>query len=257
LTKEKSLKKGETQMTKGYSFGLKKEDPSIAVARFMTSNHGEHYEVSIDPDKAIEYKKGLITDVREVIHSEDIFTDVKKGLRPSQADLERVFKTTDKLKIIDQILKHGMLQVSEMFREGKRVAVRNKIIELIHRNAADPTTNLPHPLTRIENALAQIKFKIDENRSPEDQVADIVKKLQIILPIKFETKEIWIQVPAQFVSKAIMTIKQFTQVTKQSFESDGSLTCTVEIPVGMQEDFFDKLNSTTKGEAVTKVLHVK
>ena len=59
---------------------------------------------------------------------------------------------------------------------------------MIHANGIDPKTNLPHPLQRIENALEEANVKIDEHKSEEKQVEEIVRKLQPILPIKFANR---------------------------------------------------------------------
>ena len=60
---------------------------------------------------------------------------------------------------------------------------------MIHRNGAEPTTHLPHPVTRIELALEEAKFHVDEYLSVQKQVQEVLKKLKVILPIKFEVKE--------------------------------------------------------------------
>ena len=62
-------------------------------------------------------------------------------------------------------------------------------MEIIHRNGVDPKTKLPHPIQRLENAFEEAKIKIDERRSAEDQVKEILDKLRPVLPISFEKKE--------------------------------------------------------------------
>ena len=53
-----------------------------------------------------------------------------------------------------------------------------------------PTTHTPHPVTRIELALEEAKFHVDEFTSVEEQLQEALKKLRPIIPIKFEVKEV-------------------------------------------------------------------
>ena len=43
----------------------------------------------------------------------------------------------------------------------------------------------------------------------------------------------------------------------QPTNSDGTINAVIEIPAGLQNDLFDKLNELTHGEIETKILKVK
>ncbi len=242
-------------MTKGYQFNLKKEEATYSLAWIKKGN--EKFEIAVDPDLAVKFRENAISEIREVLKAEDVFMNLVKGIRPTNAELERNFGTTDKLKISEEILRKGHINVTAEYREKLREEKRKKIINMIHRNAIDPTKGMPHPPIRIENAMAEAKVKIDESKSAEEQVAAIIKRLQPILPIKFEVKEILIEVPQKFASKSHPIIKQYGAILREDWDTDGALVCTVEIPSGMQEEFFDKLNALTHGEAFTKIVKVK
>ena len=130
-------------------------------------------------------------------------------------------------------------------------------MQLIHRNAIDPRTNLPHPEQRISNALEEAKVRVDENRKAEDQLEDVLKKLQPILPIRFETRQLQLLVPSKFTSKAHQIMKGFGRVSKESWHSDGTLVAVVELPAGLQQELTDQLNKLTHGDIDIKVLEGK
>src|SRR3989338_8309626 len=54
---------------------------------------GEVFEILVDCDKALAYREGKIKDLLEVLASKEIFADVKKGLRASEKEIKRIFKT--------------------------------------------------------------------------------------------------------------------------------------------------------------------
>lgn len=244
-------------MTKGYSFQLKEDQPHFNIARLVVSRPSQkhqHFEVVVEPELAIKFRNGVISDVRDVLRSIDIFTDSKKGLRPSESDLRNVFGTTDKIKIAEEIIRKGIIQVSDKYREEQREAKRKRIMEIIHRNCVDSKTGLPHPLQRIENAMRELKVRIDDTKSAEDQVNDVITKLRQILPIKFETREIELNVPMKYASRAVLLIRQYATIKSQTWNTDGSFNCVIELPAGMQQEFFDRINSLTHGEVGSKII---
>ena len=122
---------------------------------------GEKFEVAIDSEKAMAFRKGAISDVRDCLEAEHIFSDAKKGSLASEHDLQRLFKTNDPLKIAAVIVQEGEIQLTEAYRKKQVEDKMRRIIALIHRNGVDPKTHLPHPLTRIENAFAEAKAHVD------------------------------------------------------------------------------------------------
>ena len=78
-------------MAKGFVNDLKKEGAAEwNVARYIPEK-SVHFEVAVDADLAAKFKEGEIANVSEVLISEDIFTDTKKGLRPSESELMQYF----------------------------------------------------------------------------------------------------------------------------------------------------------------------
>ena len=211
---------------------------------------GKNFEISIEPENALSYKKNIITDVREALLADDIFTDAKKGLKASHHDLEQAFKTTDPAAIADIILKQGGIQATSEQRSEEREQKRRKIISLIQRQAIDGRTGLPLPADRIEAALEQGKAMIDDHKTAEEQLTDIIVKLRPILPLKIEQKRLTLTIPALYAGKSYQAVKSQSSIIKESWNNDGSWTAVVEIPAGLKIEFIEKLNSLTHGQVV-------
>ncbi|MBI1969435.1 ribosome assembly factor SBDS [Candidatus Woesearchaeota archaeon] len=230
-----------------------KERVSFNLARLKKA--GRNFEVAVDPDLAIEFKKGKPgMEVRDVIRSEHIFMDVKKGLFAPEKELASIFGTLDVLEIAKQILLEGEIQLTTEYREKMREAKRKRLVVLIARNAVDPRTGLPHPPQRIENAMDEAKIHLDDYKSAEDQMEEVLKQLRPVLPIKIEVKKIAVRVPPEFAGKAYPVIAQFAKPHKEDWLNDGSYACEVEIPGGLVPDFYDKLNHLTHGNVETREL---
>jgi len=227
----------------------------INLARIK--KNGRKFEIVIDPDNAVLYKAGKLEDIREVLIAERIFEDVQKGVFSPKQDLDTAFPKMETLDIAKLILTKGELQLSAKYRDAKQEEKRRTIIESIHRNSINPQNNLPHPVTRIENAMAEARIRIDDNKPAHDQIQSIVKKLQTILPIKFEHKHVQVHISSKYSKKYYKVLHQFGRVLNEEWLSDGCYLGTVEVPAGLYPDFIDDLNKKTHGGAEIKLLASK
>jgi ribosome maturation protein SDO1 len=229
---------------------VKLED--AVVARLST--HGTHFEVLVDSELAMDLRSGKPVDLREVLAAEEIFKDSAKGSKASKEMMQKVFGTTDKLKVAEQIIRKGEIQITTEQRRKMRESRLKQIVTLISRRAINPQTGLPHPPARIESAMEEAGIHVDIFKSAEEQLSAIVKALRPILPIKFETRKIAIKIPPAYTGKARGIVSGFAAIKQEQWLNDGSWVAVVEIPAGMQAEFFDKLNELTRGEVQTKVL---
>jgi ribosome maturation protein SDO1 len=236
----------------GKPISMDQERVNFNLARIKKG--GKKFEIVVDPDKAIAHKKGEKTDIREVLRGEKIFSDAKKGVFSLDSDLKAVFNTNDALKVAEAILKDGEIQLTTEYRDKLREDKRKKILYLIHRNAADPKTNLPHPMTRIEAAFEQSKCKIDEMKSAEEQVSLVVKALRAIIPIKIEQVTLRVDVPPQNAHQAYGLVKRYGAIKQENWATDGSLIVKVELAAGLQEELMESLNHMTHGGVDIKIL---
>ena len=226
------------------------------IARLKKGNL--HFEVLVDCDLALDFKEGKHVEIADILAAEEVFENSKKGLRASSTQMKQLFGTDDVFEIAKKIIEDGDVQITAEHRNKLKEQKTNQVVYLIHKNGIDPSTNLPHPVDRIKTAIINAKINIDPFDRVERQVQEVLKKLKNILPIKFETKEIGIKIPVQYAPKAFPAIKNFgCNMLKNDWQSDGSWEGVVDLPAGLQEEFYDLLNKLTHGNAETRIMKNK
>ncbi|MFA5797628.1 MAG: ribosome assembly factor SBDS [Candidatus Woesearchaeota archaeon] len=233
----------------------KKPSPERLHLNFARmKKNGITFEVVIDPDAAIAFKHGMGDDWKEVVRAERVFANAQKGLFSPEHDWKSLFPDMTEDEVIEYIIRNGELQLSSEYRKKLQEFKKNKIIEIIHRNAINPENNLPHPITRLKNAFDEANVRIDDKKSAEDQLQEILKKLKPVLPIKFETKKLQIHIGVKYARQQSNLIRSYAKIMKEEWLSDGCYFATVEVPSGVAPDLIDELNKRTHGGVEITVL---
>ncbi|MDO8555996.1 MAG: ribosome assembly factor SBDS [Nanoarchaeota archaeon] len=214
---------------------------------------GKNFEILVDAEKAQDYRKGKPISIRDVVAVDNVFSDVKKGTAASEHDLERLFGTKDLEKLFSLIVKEGDVQFTTKQLAALREEKRKQLITMIHRHAVDSKTGIPHPPARIEAAFEEAKIKIEENKTADQQLEAVVKQLRIILPIKFETRQIEVIIPPEYSSACFPILKKYKTV-QEDWLGDGSLRAVVELPAGLTDELFSVLNKAAHGQIESKIL---
>jgi len=222
------------------------------IARLTKS--GERFEILVDPEKALEIKMGKDFNLDELLASQEIFEDAKKGLRSSDEKLNKAFGTTDREVIVKRIIREGDVQITTEQRKKMIDEKTKAIANIISKRGVNPQTGIPHPPDRILRAMEEAKVKVDLEKRVEEQIDSVFKSIQTIIPIKFERVQIAIKVPPSFAGKAANMIRNFGSLLKEEWKSDGSYLCLIEIPAGIQQDVYDRLNSLTHGQVEVKIV---
>ena len=210
---------------------------------------GKNFEVIVDMDNALKFKKGEINYIGPEI--ELIFTDSNKGLKAPSKDIEAAFGTTDVSEITKKIIKEGEILITQEHRDEEKEKKLKQIIDFLSRNSIDPQTGNPHTPERIKNAIEQANIHI-KNKPIDTQITDIIHEINKIIPIKISTKKIKILVPAIYTGKVYGILTQYKE--RENWKDNGDLEVIINIPAGMIMDFYDKLNSFTHGSAITEEL---
>ena len=218
------------------------------------SHSGEKFEILVDPDKGLAYKKGELPEIANVLMIDTIFSDASKGEKPSVSKLEGVFGTSDPLEVARIMFEKGTLQLTAQQRKEMTEQKLRQIISIISRTYVDPSTKLPHPPLRIENALAEARFSVDPFSDAEDQLKDIVDALRPILPMSMESVEIAIKVPPEYASKSYGIVKKLAEIKRDEWTDDGSWIAVVSISAAMQGELLDRLGKATQGNLQTKII---
>ncbi|MHC1605088.1 MAG: ribosome assembly factor SBDS [Candidatus Methanofastidiosia archaeon] len=220
------------------------------IARLKT--HGEKFEILVDPYKARKIKQGEVE--KDFLASPFIYKDVGSAEKAQQNLLEKVFGTDNVEEIAIKIIRKGEVHLTAEQRKEILLEKKKKIVSHISRYAVDPKTGFPHPPKRIENAIEQANVHIDLFKPSEKQIDEILKKIRPIIPIRFETKKIAVKVLPEHTGKLYSVFQNFGTVIKEEWGKDGTLISLIELPAGLQDEFFSKLNAVTKGSVEVKIL---
>jgi ribosome maturation protein SDO1 len=207
------------------------------------------FETMVDLDSAMKLRKGDEISMGDVIRDNAVYTNLGKGMKAGSAELESAFGTTEFEKVVAHIVKKGIIEVSQEFRDEALENRRKQVVDFLVRNAIDARTGRPFTPETIENALKDAGAKI-ENKNVDQQINGIVDSLKSVLPLKIETKKLKVTIPAMHTGKAYGVVNEYKE--KEEWLSNGDLQITLNIPVGIQMEFYDKLNGVTHGSAITE-----
>lgn len=222
------------------------------VARLET--FGETFEILLDPATMDFIKAGKEIDLLDYMAVEDVFSNARKGTRPTEDSIGKAFGTSDIKEIAKKIIAKGEVQITAEQRKEMLLAKKRRIITYIAANAINPQTKLPHPPTRIELALDEARFHADPFKPVEKQVEEAMHLLRPLIPIRFEKTRVAIHLKGDDYGKCYDDLIRFGLVEKEEWQADGSWIGIVEIPAGVIDEMKSKLNSKTKGNAQMKVV---
>jgi ribosome maturation protein SDO1 len=222
-----------------------------AVTARITKHH-THFEILVDPEKALDFRKGKPVSIENVLAVQDVFKDASKGERAGAHELEASFNTSDVFKVAEEIIRHGEVQLTTEQRRKMAEEKRNQIADIISRQGINPQTKLPHPVTRILNAMDEARVQIDVIKPAQEQVETVLDKIRPIIPIAFERLEVAIKVPAEHAGRLSSHLHSLATVRKEEWQG-AYFFALIEIPAGMQADIFKKLNDLTGGRVESKV----
>jgi len=214
---------------------------------------GMTFEILVDPDKALEFRRGKEMDIDAILAISEIFKDSRKGDRHSSEELYKAFGTTNIWEVARKILKEGDVQLTTEQRHRMTEEKKKEIAATIARQGMDPRTKMPHPVSRILNAMAEAKVHIDPFKPAKEQLKLVLDKIQEVLPISLERIEVAIRVPIEFAGKANAIVREITDVKKEEWTSTAWIAI-IEIPAGIQADIYDKLNKLTAGKVDVKIV---
>jgi ribosome maturation protein SDO1 len=222
------------------------------VARLET--HGERFEILVDPDLATKIRHGENLDIEDAVAAIFVFENASRGERSPDEALQKVFQTTDFPTIARRIIEKGEIHLTAEQRKQLLAEKRGQVITYIARHAINPQTGLPHPPARIEMAMEEAKVSIDPFRPLDELVADTMKALRPLIPIRFEEVRVAVKIPAEHAARAYGDIDTFARIEQEEWQKDGSWICVVKIPGGMQQELENLVRKLTKGSGQVRVL---
>lgn len=193
-----------------------------------------------------KYRKGEIKSLDDVLVSDTIFTSYAKKERAGTNQLQAAFQTDSYQECVETILQHGQVQISSTERKEKLENRKREVVNFIHKYYIDPVRKLPHPVSRIENALEESKVRIDADIPVEKQIPDIVSKLIDVIPLKKTTLEGQLVIPHSFIGAVSGILAKYVTVERESYSSKG---CTYDIGIvpGEYDMAMSEINRVTRG----------
>jgi ribosome maturation protein SDO1 len=223
---------------------------NAVVARY--SYKEKKFELLVDPEKALELRFGKKIPLDDLLATNEVFKDAKKGDRVSEKELKEAFGTEDLQTVVEDIVKKGAIQLTT---DQRRRAVEDKkkqIVNYIARSAINPQTNTPHPPQRIEKAMEEARVSIDPFKSVEEQVTKIIEAIKFKIPLKIENVDLDITIAPQDYGRCMPVLKEYGKFKKQEWLSSGSFRCVLELPAGMKGEMIDILAKRAKEEITIK-----
>ncbi|HUT82351.1 MAG TPA: ribosome assembly factor SBDS [Candidatus Bathyarchaeia archaeon] len=226
-----------------------------ALIKYSLRN--QKFEIIVDPEAALNYKRGEDIPINEIVESFVVFHNASKGEKASEVILEQIFETNDEAEVVKIILEKGALQLTQNQRKVLLKEKIDEIINYIHIHCINPQTNKPHPPARIESAMDEAGVNIDYVLSADKQAKAIIKQIQTIIPIKLESVILAVKITSDFTGAAYGIVSGAGELLEDQWGNDGSWYAKVEMPSGKQADFLDKINQLTKGKAEVKIIDRK
>jgi ribosome maturation protein SDO1 len=210
---------------------------------------GEHYEILVYPDPALNFRMGKNVEPSQIIAIDEVFFDSNKGLRASAEKLKKHFGTDDHAKAALEVLRRGEIQLTQEQRKRLTEEKRKQVVMIISKNYVDPKTRLPHPPVRVEQAMQDARVSIDPFKDANEQAKEVIDKIRLIIPLKSEKVQLMVRTPAQYAGQALGVLKGFGEILKEEWGQDGGLSIVLEVPAASQPSLLERLGSATKGSA--------
>lgn len=206
-------------------------------------NHGmvEKYRESIS------HKNRTSINIDQVVVADEVFKNSTKGTRYTNNELQEAFGTTDVKECIKHILLNGEVQLTTDDRKKKIEERRKQVVYNLHSFFIDPKTLKPHPVTHIENALNEIKFKVDMKESVEKQSLRARKELLGKLTLKKNLMEGQITIPLKYIGQCYNPINGLSTIDKENYGAK-HYTAHLSLTPSAYDQLSQKINTITKGD---------
>tara|TARA_B100001750_G_scaffold244342_1_gene261445 strand:- start:96 stop:785 length:690 start_codon:yes stop_codon:yes gene_type:complete len=201
---------------------------------------GKRYEILVDPDLVESFKSDPTSiPLDDLLATDEVWHDARSGERPTEDKLISTFGTIDLLDCVTTILTKGSIQLTTVQRRQMISDKRQQIITEISRTAIDPRSKAPHPATRIELALDELRWNPDPFLSVERQIKDAVDVLRPVIPLSFETIKLAFRVSGSAYGGVQREVR--SDVIKEQWLENGDWAFVVEIPAGMKGEYLSKV----------------
>ena len=201
---------------------------------------GKRYEILVDPELVDQFKSDPDSvELDDLLATDEVWHDARAAERPTEEKLTSTFGSTELLDCVKTILSDGSIQLTTAQRRKMISDKKQQIITEISRTAIDPRSKAPHPVTRIELALDELRWNPDPFLSVERQIKDAVNVLRPVIPLSFETIKLAFRVSGSAYGSVQRVVR--SDVMKEQWLDNGDWAFVVEIPAGMKGEYLSKV----------------
>ena len=209
------------------------------------------FEILVEPEPAKKARfEGKEFDMPRLLFVQEVFKNIDQGEKASPRELEEEFGTKQVMDAAEQIFEKGDMQLTTDQKAKMREEKRQQIISMISRRAQNPKTGNPHPPQRVENALEEAGFNVDEMEDTQSQFKDAVEDIRPIIPVSLEEKTVAIKIPSQQAGKAYDILQQKTEVLEEQWGDD--FYARIRVPAGVLTEIMDEIQKLTGGNTELK-----
>lgn len=182
-----------------------------------------------------------------VLMTDMVFINHKKGDVAKKSDLIEVFGTDNLETCLQIIVKEGELQVNATERKEDMDNHRRKVLAYLHKAYIDECGR-PRPLMFLESILDNSKVKITVgDHLVQKQAEELVKELQGTLVFKKSTKEYTIVLTHQHAKKCQGIIYKYGSSVREKWNEKGC-TYTFEVSPFDFDMLVEGLNKISDGD---------
>lgn len=213
------------------------------------SANGVQVELLGKPGMVTKYREGECS-LKDALIDDTIWANSSKGEVAAAADVAKLGASGQAL--LELILKKGKYSLTAQEKREMVEKLHRQVVNFIHENFIDPSARTPHPVVRIENALKEIKFNLDTDKSAENNARSLIPKLQTIIRLEESTIEGQVVIPNAKLGQCVGLVYNFCTVGKEEYGPENAYF-TVTITPGKFDDFNQQLARASGGLAIFKI----
>jgi len=208
---------------------------NIAIVRLKIG--GKRFELACYPNKVEEWKRGIETNIREVIQTNEIFDNVSRGVTVNPIDLSNIFNTEDKEEVIRVILERGEIQVSEQERKNNYDNIFKDIATIIIEKCVNSETGQSLSRGVVESAMRQIHYSVKKDKSAKQQALQVIKLLQEseIIPIERAKMRLQFLTTSTKLEEVKESLKDLITIENEKIEEGNAIIIALSIPSNYRE----------------------
>lgn len=161
------------------------------------------------------------SDLNNILASDTVYTNSKKGTVANNSQLENAFGSSDLLTCVKKMLGGGTFQTTGKERKQDLEKKTNEVLTYLNKNYIDAKTGYPHPITRLEGTIKKTKYVIDPKKNADAQAKEIIKKLHGVLFFKenSQTYEVVISNEYKGVDNVFYGLGSVSSKKKEKFQT--------------------------------------